>query len=139
MRHLLRANCMGQVDSISLQKIAYSKTKSDTLAKLDGTYKQPEPAAKQQAALQRSVFDGPPAITTSTADPALRSLPPASLQPPNGDSGAGIGGSPLNAASPASQGVKRPREESENGDEDEEEAPMDMDDEAMDEGDSDED
>ncbi|CAD0020316.1 unnamed protein product [Aureobasidium pullulans] len=109
------------------QKITYAATKSDTLAKLDGTYKQPPPpeapAAAQPNSLQQSIFSGAPgAPGASTAPGATAPLAP----PPTLDSAAGA---PAQTA-----GVKRPRDESD--DEKEEEAPMDMDDEAMEESDS---
>ncbi|KAI4727363.1 RNA-binding domain-containing protein [Aureobasidium sp. EXF-10728] len=105
-------------------KITYAATKSDTLAKLDGTYKQPPPpeapAAAQPNSLQQSIFSGAPGA--STAPGATAPLAP----PPTLDSAASV---PAQTA-----GVKRPRDESDDGRE-EEEAPMDMDDEAMEESD----
>lgn len=112
--------------TIATQKIAYSKSKSDTLSKLDGTYKQPAPLAASAAAenqastLQQSIFAGPPG-TTAGATPST-TAPPPPLKP-----------STDSAPSPAGQGVKRVREES---DDEKDEAPMDMDDEAMEESDS---
>ena len=46
------------------QQIAYAKTKSDTIAKLDGTYKMPEPDREdepEQAAIQEGGFGAAPA------------------------------------------------------------------------------
>ncbi|KEQ75786.1 RNA-binding domain-containing protein, partial [Aureobasidium namibiae CBS 147.97] len=104
-------------------RITYSATKSDTLAKLDGTYKQPPPpeapAAAQPNSLQQSIFSGAPGA--STAPGATAPLAP----PPTIDPAASV---PAQTA-----GVKRPRDESDDGKE--EEAPMDMDDEAMEESD----
>lgn len=111
-----------------MQRIVYADSKSNTLAKLDGTYKQPAPPAAAAPAeedkpttLQQSIFAGPP----GTAGPvASANNPPPGLQPkPNGTD---------DAASVAGQGIKRPREES---DDEKDEAPMDMDDEAMEESD----
>ncbi|GAB7357237.1 hypothetical protein MBLNU459_g8217t1 [Dothideomycetes sp. NU459] len=110
-------------------KISFATSKSDTLAKLDGTFKQPDPvtsaesASNQPSTLQQSIFSGPPGATGV----ALSATgPPPALKPPVLD-GADA------APSPASQGTKRPREESD--DEKEDGVPMDMDDEAMEESD----
>ncbi|KAL1304992.1 hypothetical protein AAFC00_003896 [Neodothiora populina] len=110
-------------------KIQYAKAKSDTLAKLDGTYKQPTPASasaaveNQSSSLQQSIFAGPPGTAGALA--STTTAPPPSLKP--------AAAATDSAASPASQGVKRAREES---DDEKEEAPMDMeDDEAMEESD----
>ncbi|KAI4788084.1 RNA-binding domain-containing protein [Aureobasidium sp. EXF-8845] len=104
-------------------KITYSATKSDTLAKLDGTYKQPPPAeapaAAQPNSLQQSIFSGAPGASAALG--ATAPLAP----PPTIDTAASV---PAQTA-----GVKRPRDESDDGKE--EEAPMDMDDEAMEESD----
>jgi U2 small nuclear ribonucleoprotein B'' len=46
------------------QQIAYAKTKSDTVAKLDGTYKMPEPEREdepEQAEIQPGAFGAAPA------------------------------------------------------------------------------
>ncbi|KAF4552407.1 RNA recognition motif-containing protein 7 [Elsinoe fawcettii] len=108
-------------------QISYAKTKSDTLAKLDGTYKQPAPATEVQATeTQRSIFAGPPGTQSSAATQSTLGPPPSS--------NVARTTSPSDAATPASQGIKRSREESE---EEDEGAPMDMDDEAMDESDDD--
>jgi len=106
------------------------------LAKLDGTYKQPEAAAlsaaTQASTLQQSIFAGPPAEAvsvpgapgTQTSGQAPSALaPPPSLKPTTAANESGLSG----------QGVKRAREESD----EEDEAPMDMDDAAMDESDDD--
>ncbi|KAI5199666.1 RNA-binding domain-containing protein [Aureobasidium subglaciale] len=106
-----------------LKKITYSSTKSDTLAKLDGTYKQPPPAetpaAAQPNSLQQSIFSGAPGASTAPGATAPLAPPPAL------DSTVSAPGQ--------TAGVKRPRDESD--DDKEEEAPMDMDDEAMEESD----
>lgn len=112
-----------------LQKISYATSKSDTLSKLDGTFKQPAPVTavaateNQPSSIQQSIFAGPPGVLGTTA---TSNAPPPTLRP--------IGGASADAApSPAGQGLKRPREES---DDEKEEAPMDIDDEAMEESDS---
>lgn len=119
------------------QNLSYANTKSDTLAKLDGTYKQPEAAAvvsaqSQASTLQQSIFAGPPAeAPTASAAPGTQGTgatptplaPPPSLKPATG----------MSESASSGQGVKRAREESD----EEDEAPMDMDDAAMDESDDD--
>ncbi|EDO02035.1 hypothetical protein SS1G_04511 [Sclerotinia sclerotiorum 1980 UF-70] len=66
-------------------KIQYAKSKSDTIAKLDGTFRMPSAAAGAVTAteLQQSIFNAPPsasaAITTTTLPPPP---PPSSLQVP---------------------------------------------------------
>jgi U2 small nuclear ribonucleoprotein B'' len=63
------------------QQIQYAKSKSDTIAKLDGTFKMPAAAAGAVTAteLQQSIFNAPPsASNTATLPP-----PPAgTLRPP---------------------------------------------------------
>ncbi|KAL6156066.1 hypothetical protein ACJBU6_05203 [Exserohilum turcicum] len=56
-------------------QIAYAKTKSDTVAKIDGTYKMPEPERQdepQQAAAQAAGFGAAPekAVPVNAADAA---------------------------------------------------------------------
>ncbi|KAI9883698.1 MAG: hypothetical protein M1823_004530 [Watsoniomyces obsoletus] len=100
-------------------KIQYAKTKSDTIAKLDGTYRMPAAAAGEVTAteLQQSIFNAPPPSTTTVAPTGSG---PTTLKPP-GDAGA-MDTSDDGGKSP--QGVKRRRdEESEDGD-----VPMDEDD-----------
>lgn len=58
-----------------MQQIAYAKTKSDTVAKIDGTYKMPEPERQdepQQAAAQAAGFGAAPekAVPVNAADAA---------------------------------------------------------------------
>lgn len=62
-----------------MQKIEYAKSKSDTIAKLDGTFKiptfaQPEEAEAtsdgQPTDLQRAVFGAPPAAGKAATEPA---------------------------------------------------------------------
>jgi len=52
-------------------KIQYAKSKSNTIAKLDGTFKIPTPATSTQATeLQQSIFNAPPSASTTSAPPA---------------------------------------------------------------------
>lgn len=101
-------------------KLSYAKGKSDTIAKLDGTFKIPTPEAATGIAateLQKSVFGGPPPGFEVAAPPATNTLPPPETS--EGD-----------------KGVKRRREE----ESDKEDTSMEEEDdegEAMDESDSD--
>ncbi|CZR50704.1 related to small nuclear ribonucleoprotein U2B [Phialocephala subalpina] len=62
-------------------QIQYAKSKSDTIAKLDGSFRMPAAAAGAVTAteLQQSIFNAPPsaATTTTTTAPA-----PGTLKPP---------------------------------------------------------
>lgn len=81
-----------------MQQLSYAKGKSDTIAKLDGTFKmpsvqEPEPVDAKMTDLQKSVFSGGPPVSA-----------PKAVQP----------------TEEAGKGVKRDREESEEeSDEDE--------------------
>jgi hypothetical protein len=88
------ANCHGQ-------KITYAKSKSNIIAKLDGTFKIPTAAARVEVTdLQQSIFNAPVPGAASAA-PALPSKPP------------GADHVMADAGTPESRGVKRPREEEE--------------------------
>ncbi|KAI9765824.1 MAG: U2 snRNP complex subunit msl1 [Geoglossum simile] len=99
-------------------KISYAKGKSDTIAKLDGTYRMPTigvPAGAIEATeLQQSIFNAPPgaaAISAPPKDTAGMALKPPPV--PVVEDG---------AKSP--QGVKRRREEEDVAESDEDDAPM---------------
>ncbi|KAL4896409.1 RNA binding domain protein [Aspergillus ambiguus] len=99
-------------------KIVYAKGNSDVIARLRGTYSLAAPGTAGQTAatstdLQKSIFSGPP---------GSMALPPKPVGEPNGET-------------PATHGVKRPREE----ESDEGEAPMDEDSDVPMEASSDED
>ncbi|AEO53489.1 hypothetical protein MYCTH_2294867 [Thermothelomyces thermophilus ATCC 42464] len=83
-------------------KISYAKSKSNIIAKLDGTFKIPaaSSAARVEVTdLQQSIFNAPvPGAPTTTA-PSLPSKPSGGDQPMT------------DAAATESRGVKRPREE----------------------------
>ncbi|KAK3712566.1 hypothetical protein LTR37_009009 [Vermiconidia calcicola] len=108
-------------------KISYSKNRSDTLAKLTGTFNPPTTTSDQakQGAQAPSSFPAPP----GTAPASILLGPPSGLPPPpglpakvNGDT-AGTKRPATEAEDVASpQGVKRVRDES-----DDEEAPMEED------------
>ena len=95
--------------SIKRQKIEYAKGKSDTIAKLDGTFKMPETGAANVATseVQQSIFDAPPSTAqkpgVAPAPSAANGIPAKPLLAPNGNKEA------VDAPSP--QGVKRRREE----------------------------
>ncbi|KAI5864995.1 RNA-binding domain-containing protein [Durotheca rogersii] len=103
--------------------IQYAKSKSDTIAKLDGTYKLPGSAAAnvEMTETQQSIFNAPApgssvtaAATTSsttTATPLLPNLPVKPLQAPDR--------APAGAKSPDTRGQKRPRDEEEEEESDE--------------------
>ncbi|KAL8952435.1 MAG: hypothetical protein Q9222_001670 [Ikaeria aurantiellina] len=97
-------------------KIQYGKGKSDTVAKLDGTYRMPSAAVDQitSSEIQQSIFNGPPTSSIPATAPPPVSLPKPPEPKTNGT--ATDGGEP--------HGVKRGR-----GDEsDDEGAPMEEDD-----------
>ncbi|KAH8602714.1 RNA recognition domain-containing protein [Bisporella sp. PMI_857] len=60
-------------------KIAYAKTKSDSIAKLDGTFRMPSAAAGEVTAteLQQSIFNAPPSASNTTASALGSLMPPA--------------------------------------------------------------
>lgn len=87
-------------------KIAYAKTKSNVVAKLDGTFKIPTSAAQVEVTdLQQSIFNAPvpgaPAAGTSTAPPASSGLP---AKP-------GVDQVMQDAGSDEGRGTKRPRDD----------------------------
>ncbi|KAI9714530.1 MAG: U2 snRNP complex subunit msl1 [Bogoriella megaspora] len=116
-------------------KIEYAKSKSDTIAKLDGTYKMPEKAQAKPPAtdVPKSIFDAPPTEVSKAAVTSLKNtpngLPPKPSAAPNGTNG------PIDTPSP--QGVKRKRDdegddeavEAEEEEDDDEGAEMDVSDE----------
>ncbi|KAB5580075.1 hypothetical protein GE09DRAFT_948873, partial [Coniochaeta sp. 2T2.1] len=81
-------------------KISYAKSKSNVVAKLDGTFKLPTTATAghvEVTDLQQSIFNAP---VPGQAAPATSGAP-STLKPAE------------DAASPASRGTKRPRDEEE--------------------------
>ncbi|PMD24801.1 RNA-binding domain-containing protein [Hyaloscypha hepaticicola] len=98
-------------------EIQYAKTKSDTIAKLDGTFRMPSAAAGAVTAteLQQSIFNAPPSAATTTS----ASLPPNPLlkPPPSAaDHAMEDARSPTNSVA----GQKRRRDEEEEAEEDSE-------------------
>lgn len=110
-----------------VQKIQYAKGKSDTVAKLDGTYKMPVAAGNEvtTTALQQSIFGAPPSSL-----PAPVPAPPAKALEANKN-----GGMDVDSGRDGPKGVKRAREE----ESDDEGAPMEEDSDAPMEASSDED
>ena len=123
-----------EVLSLDSQKISYSKNRSDTLAKLTGTFNQPIAPTEQtkQIAPAPSSFPAPP----GAAPPAPSGLPPPPGTLPvklNGNAPPGLKApekEPEDMASP--QGVKRQREDSDD-EADDDDAPMQVDDDEDDE------
>lgn len=106
--------------SYGLQNIQYGKGKSDTIAKLDGTYRMPSAATKQTTSteLQQSIFNVPPSSAAAGA-PLAASL----LKPPDTKTN----GTDVDGDEP--HGVKRGRDEESDDEgvpmeEDESDAPM---------------
>lgn len=97
-----------------VQKIQYGKGKSDTIAKLDGTYRMPTAATipTTSTELQRSIFNAPPSSIATGAPPPSLPKPPDTQA-----NGADVDGE-------KSHGVKRTRDE----ESDDEGAPMEEDD-----------
>ncbi|OTB01503.1 hypothetical protein M426DRAFT_214647 [Hypoxylon sp. CI-4A] len=99
--------------------IEYAKSKSDTISKLDGTYKLPGSAAAANVEMteaQQSIFNAPaPGTSTTTSTtappPAPHGLP---VKPPQGSDHA-----MTDAKSPDTRGQKRPRDEEEEEEEEE--------------------
>lgn len=91
-----------------MQQIAYAKTKSDTVAKLDGTYQMPEPEHERGSEIQE----------TSDQHTGFAAAPDKAV--------------PVNAQD-AAQGQKRARDDdnevdgNDNEDDDDDDADMDMD------------
>ncbi|TKA73036.1 hypothetical protein B0A49_04605 [Cryomyces minteri] len=103
-------------------RIAYAKSKSDSIAKLDGTYKMPTiAAAPVSTELQQSIFNAPP--SSKAVAPVAAPAAPAP-EVPNG-------GTVREDDAKSPQGVKRRREE----ESDEEGAPMEEGEEEEDEDD----
>lgn len=95
------------------QRIQYAKTKSDTVAKLDGTYKMPGTAAAavDMTETQHNIFNAPvPGSSTAAGSQTTPAgLPP---KPPQTTDH-------MDADSPDTRGLKRPRDEEEEEDDDE--------------------
>ncbi|KXX74927.1 U2 small nuclear ribonucleoprotein B'' [Madurella mycetomatis] len=87
-------------------KISYAKSKSNIIAKLDGTFKPPAAATAARVEvtdLQQSIFNAPvPGTSSTAAPPAQHGLP---SKPP------GVDHVMTDAGTPESRGTKRPREE----------------------------
>ncbi|KAI0526110.1 hypothetical protein F5B22DRAFT_642270 [Xylaria bambusicola] len=104
-------------------QIQYAKSKSDAIAKLDGTYKLPGSAAAnvEMTEVQQSIFNAPaPTSASATTAPTSHSLP---AKPPQATNVPAV-----NAPSPDTRGQKRPRdEEEEEGDDSDEDVAMEED------------
>ncbi|KAK6843290.1 hypothetical protein PG990_004790 [Apiospora arundinis] len=92
-------------------RISYAKTKSDTVAKLDGTYKMPGSAAAnvEMSEVQQSIFNAPaPGSAAATAPAPPRGLP---ARPPTSETS-------KDASGADGRGQKRTRDEEEEDDSD---------------------
>ncbi|KAJ9634562.1 hypothetical protein H2199_008845 [Coniosporium tulheliwenetii] len=125
----------GQAHVVFRDKIAYAKGKSDTIAKLDGTFKIPDlKTTTTSSEIQQSIFNAPPSAATTTTTTAPTTAPAqaqaqaaeaAKPAQKNGQAKAAPAAAPAAADSAAPHGVKRGRED----ESDEEGAPMDEEDE----------
>ncbi|KAI3331865.1 RNA-binding domain-containing protein [Xylariaceae sp. AK1471] len=91
-------------------RIQYAKSKSDTIAKLDGTYKLPGSAVAnvEMTETQQSIFNAPaPTSSTASTSHGLPARPPQATTPAR-----------INAPSPDTRGQKRPRDEEQEEEED---------------------
>ncbi|KAK3341717.1 hypothetical protein B0T25DRAFT_465581 [Lasiosphaeria hispida] len=100
-------------------KISYARSKSNIVAKLDGTFKIPTSAATVEVTdLQQSIFNAPvPGATTSAAvPPGLPTKPPGGTDHVMADAG-----------TPESRGTKRPREAGDSSEESDSDVAMEED------------
>ncbi|KAF7544755.1 hypothetical protein G7Z17_g9708 [Cylindrodendrum hubeiense] len=91
-------------------KIQYAKSKSNFVAKLDGTFKMPSgsgAAVVEQTELQQSIFNAPPPGTAAASGSGLPAKPSASVDHVMQD-----------ADSPADRGQKRTRDSEDESDDD---------------------
>lgn len=96
------------------KKVQYAKSKSNTIAKLDGTYKLPGSAAAdvEMTEIQQSIFNAPaPTSSTVSIPPPTHGLP---AKPPQA-----VNIPVANAPSPDTRGQKRTRDEEEEEEEEE--------------------
>ncbi|PSS27848.1 hypothetical protein M430DRAFT_92046 [Amorphotheca resinae ATCC 22711] len=107
-------------------QISYAKSKSDTIAKLDGTFRMPSAAAGEVTAteLQQSIFNAPPSAATTTTGQTG-----GTLKPPTGDQ------APEGARSPTTSvaGQKRRRDEEDHEPEEDSEGDVAMEEDSDDE------
>ncbi|KAJ4297144.1 hypothetical protein N0V88_004062 [Collariella sp. IMI 366227] len=100
-------------------KISYAKSKSNIIAKLDGTFKIPTAATAARVEvtdLQQSIFNAPvPGAPATGAPPAAPGLP---------SKPSGVDHVMADAGTPESRGVKRPREEEEQEEESDQDVAM---------------
>jgi len=100
-------------------QIQYAKSKSDTIARLDGTFRMPAAAAGAVTAteLQQSIFNAPPSASAAATTTAAPGTGPTSLKPP----ATSVDQIMEEARSPASvAGQKRRRNEEEEAEAEEE-------------------
>ncbi|KAI1214036.1 RNA-binding domain-containing protein [Annulohypoxylon truncatum] len=101
-------------------RIQYAKSKSDVVAKLDGTYKLPGSAAAnvEMTEAQQSIFNAPAPGTSTTTGAAATTQASSGLpaKPPRGPDRV-----MTDAKSPDTRGQKRPRDEEEEEEEESDE------------------
>ncbi|KAK0618394.1 hypothetical protein B0T17DRAFT_336898 [Bombardia bombarda] len=93
-------------------KISYAKSKSNTIAKLDGTFRPPATSSAAQVEvtdLQQSIFNAPVPGASTTGTTTTASAQQGILSKPSG----GADTTMANAGTPEDRGTKRPREEEE--------------------------
>lgn len=100
------------------QKISYAKSKSNIVAKLDGTFRMTTGATAPVdiTDLQQSIFNAPVPRGGSSTTHGLPSRPPGGGDQAMADAG-----------TPESRGMKRPREENEEGEESDSDVAMEED------------
>ncbi|KAI1104148.1 RNA-binding domain-containing protein [Jackrogersella minutella] len=104
--------------------IQYAKSKSDVIAKLDGTYKLPGSGAVnvEMTETQQSIFNAPAPGTSTTTSTAATGLPGLPAKPPQNSDHA-----MTDAKSPDARGQKRTRDEEEEEDDSDEDVAMEED------------
>ncbi|KAI1459415.1 RNA-binding domain-containing protein [Annulohypoxylon moriforme] len=107
--------------------IQYAKSKSDVIAKLDGTYKLPGSAAAnvEMTEAQQSIFNAPAPGTSTTTTAAATTIPAPSTLPAKPTRGSDH--DMTDAKSPDTRGQKRPRDEEEEEEESDEDVAMEED------------
>ncbi|TVY57096.1 U2 small nuclear ribonucleoprotein B'' [Lachnellula cervina] len=107
-------------------QIQYAKSKSDMIAKLDGTFKMPAAAAGAVTAteLQQSIFNAPPSASTTSNTAGATT---ATLKPPSGSVDHAMEDARSPTTSAAGQKRRRDDEEEEDDDDSEEDVAMEED------------
>ncbi|KAI0882696.1 RNA-binding domain-containing protein [Annulohypoxylon maeteangense] len=106
--------------------LQYAKSKSDVIAKLDGTYKLPGSSAAnvEMTEAQQSIFNAPAHGTSTTTGPTATISTPSNL---NSKPARGSDQVMTDAKNPDARGQKRPRDEEEEEEESDEDVAMEED------------